>query len=433
MSAHPSPVDREQHVGHSPTAGTYEQAVEAHVEHFRAYVRRVLDRAAEGRGGRIGVEDTLQDALLKIYERWPQVSVLDEQDRNWHMYRCVRDAAVRALRREYGARERSSPRPQFIPYDFAALDVLEDVAPVRDREMAAAVLGGLARDVGAADASGEVLGRAMLLAGLSALTEHETVVLIAVDHLGWDQERLAEHLEVPLPTLRETLFVARKLLTMMVRHASEIEVGDEEQARLAAYRAGELKGAERRAMARHLGRCRACQTLDARRQAFGHGAAQVLSPLPCIAAAGHVLAPRAVIKSAPVKAATGLFGTPGATKVVVAVVSLLVAGGAGAAILAAVAERRQQQPDDALVVNAGGYPPPSGMRRIEMPAVAPRTPRQQHHRRHRVTQQHKDIKKTPPVKIAPPTTTTTTTTTPQVQQSRPHSTSTGSSCEFFCG
>lgn len=412
----------------APGAGIdYDKFVDLHAEQFSRYLQRLLDRSAEGRGGRVGVEDTLQEALVTIYRRWPELEHLEDDERDRRLYRCLRSAAVDALRREYGARTRSSPRPQLIAYDFSCLDGHDDDRPVRDREMTAAVLGGLARDVAAGDSSGVVLGRAVLMAGLSALNEHEAVVLIAVDHLGWDQQRLAEHLGVGYSTLRETLYTARKLLSMTIRHAADVEIGEQEQAQLAAFRAGELKGSERSAVARHLARCPACQALDAQRRAFGHGSAQLLAPLPFVSAAGALIK-RSVVKSASTPAASGLFAQPGAAKVTAAVMGLLLSGGMAAAILAARSEHQEHHLAPPLVTTAAGFPPPTGMRRIEPPA--PRTAphrRERHPRSATIQRQHTT---TAPQQI---TTTPPQTTTPPPAPRTPPRSSSGADCEFFCG
>jgi DNA-directed RNA polymerase specialized sigma24 family protein len=411
----------------------YDEFVDLHAEQFTRYLRRLLDRSAEGRGGRVGVEDTLQEALVSIYRRWPELERLEDAERDRRLYRCLRSAAVDALRREYGARERSAPRPQLIAYDFASLDTHDDDRPVRERELTAAVLGGMARDVAEGDASGVVLGRAVLMAGLRALSEHEAVVVIAIDHLDWDQQRLAEHLGVGYSTLRETLYVARKLLSMTIRHAAGVEVSEEEQAQLSALRAGELKGAERRLVARHLGHCPDCQALDAQRRAFGHGAAQLLAPLPFVTGAG-ALAKRSVVKTAPAPAASGLFAQPGAAKVTAAVMGLLVSGGLASAILAARAEHQGHHHARPSVTATVGFPPPGGMRRIEPPAAARAA---HHHKRtkHTNTKHRHTVSTQHPTPTAPPQQTTTpqqTPTTPPTRSTPPRSSS-GADCEFFCG
>jgi DNA-directed RNA polymerase specialized sigma24 family protein len=405
----------------------YDEFVEQHAEPFSRYLRRVLDRKAEGRGGRVGVEDTLQEALVTIYRRWPELEQLEDGERDRRLYRCLRSAAVDALRREYGARERSSPRPQLIAYDFASCDAHDDDRPVRDRAMTAAVLGGLARDVAAGD--GTVLRRAVLMAGLRALSEHEAVVVIAVDHLGWDQHRLAEHLGVGYSTLRETLYIARKLLSMTISHAADVEITEEEQAQLSAFRAGELKGSERRVVARHLASCPACQALDAHRRAFGHGAAQLLAPLPFLTAAS-ALVRRSVVKTAPTPAASGMFAPPGAAKVTAAVMGLLFSGGLAAAILAARSEHRGHHHAPAVVMTTDGFPPPSGMRRIEPPK-----PRTAPHRRRRAESHRRSAAKHRQQNTSAPQETTTAPqqiTTPPARNTPPRGTS-GADCEFFCG
>lgn len=410
----------------------YAQFVDLHAEEFTRYVRRVLDRSAEGRGGRVGVEDTLQEAFLRIHHRWSELSVLEDGERDRLMYRCLRDAAARALRQEYGSRARKSPRPQVIAYDFAALEVGDGDRPFHERELTAAVLGGMVRDVAGDDAASPVLGRALLLAGLRALTKEEAVVVIAVDHLGWNQERLAEHLGVGFSTMRETLRVGRKLLAMTIRHGAGVEVDDQDQSQLAAFRAGELKGAERRLVARHLARCRACQVLDVQRQAFGQGAAQVLVPLPFVAV-GDVLLKGSVIKAAPATApgGAGLFALPGAAKVTTVVMSLLVAGGATAAVLAAVSQQGGPAPLPPAVATApSGFPLQGGMRRVESPVVT-KKPVVRHRPKHRKTPQRETSSHTEPNRQAA---TTSQATTPTVRQGHTPSTSSSSSgCEFFCG
>jgi hypothetical protein len=51
---------------------SFEEFVGLHAERFTAYLRGMLGLQAEGRGGRVPVDDTLQDALLAIHsERIP--------------------------------------------------------------------------------------------------------------------------------------------------------------------------------------------------------------------------------------------------------------------------------------------------------------------------------------------------------------------------
>lgn len=409
----------------------YDEFVDRHAEQFSRYLRRLLDRSAEGRGGRVGVEDTLQEALVSIYRRWPELELLEDDERDRRLYRCLRSAAVDAIRREYGARNRATPRAQLIAYNFAELDSHDDDRPVREREMTAAVLGGMARDIATGDGSGVVLGRAVLMAGLRALSEREAVVVIAVDHLGWDQQRLADHLGVGYSTLRETLYVARKLLSMTIRHAAEVEVSEEEQAQLSAFRAGELKGSERRVVARHLARCPACQALDAQRRAFGHGAAQLLAPLPFVTGAS-ALVKRSVVKTAPAPVASGLFAQPGAAKVTAAVMGLLMTGGLASAILAARSEHQGHHHAPAVVMPTAGFPPPSGMRRINppVPHAAPRHRKRAVRRRSNASVQRPHTTTTTAAPQA--TTTTQATTPPPTRDTSPRGTS-GADCEFFCG
>jgi DNA-directed RNA polymerase specialized sigma24 family protein len=52
-----------------PVDASYEDFVGLHADRFDAYLRGVLGRQAEGRGGRVAVDDTLQEALLQIYAK----------------------------------------------------------------------------------------------------------------------------------------------------------------------------------------------------------------------------------------------------------------------------------------------------------------------------------------------------------------------------
>lgn len=56
-----------------PVEGSYEDFVRLHADRFGGYLRGMLGRQAEGRGGRVPVDDTLQEALLQIYEEWPEL------------------------------------------------------------------------------------------------------------------------------------------------------------------------------------------------------------------------------------------------------------------------------------------------------------------------------------------------------------------------
>src|ERR1700712_5385645 len=92
-----------------PVDVSYEQFVVEHADRFAEYLRGVLGRQAEGRGGRIGVEDALQEALLRIYDQWPELQEIRDDERDRRLYRYLRDAASQALRREHG---RHGQRPQ---------------------------------------------------------------------------------------------------------------------------------------------------------------------------------------------------------------------------------------------------------------------------------------------------------------------------------
>lgn len=370
----------------------YEQFVDAHVEEFRAYLKRVLDRQAEGRGGRIGVEDTLQDGLLRIYQRWPTLEQLPDDERNRRLYRHLRDAAGKALRDVYGERRGPASRPRLISFDFDSLDADGDDRPSPERELAAAVLGSMVRDIAEAAPTSDaraMVNRGVLIAGLQALTGREAVVLIAVDHLGWDQQQLAQRLGCEYVALRQTLFYARHIFYTLVRHATGLEVDDEERAQLAAYRAGELTGAQKRSVARHLKHCHACQALDNERRVFGHNAAPILAPLPFLSGAG-ALAKRSTAKTAAIgSAGPGLFAQPGAAKAAAVVMGILAFGGGGAAFLAAVSEQPVHRASRSVAEpRPAPLPYPTGMQRVTRPTPtrtasgAPAHPRASRANRH---------------------------------------------------
>ncbi|MES1193375.1 MAG: zf-HC2 domain-containing protein [Solirubrobacterales bacterium] len=441
MSAHPTSPGADQPVGDHQDALSYEKVVGAYAEQFRLYLQRVLDRQAEGRGGRIGVEDTLQDGLLRIYERWADFQRLDADERDRRLYRCLRDAAVDALREEYGRRTQTSSRPRLISYDFGSLEHAGDPEQtVPERELTAAVLGSMVRGV-AESASGPearaMLSRGMLVACLRALTEREAVVLIAVDHLGWDQHQLADRLQTDFEALRKMLFLARKVFYTLVRHATGVEVDEEERARLVAYRAGELTGAEQRAVARHVKHCAACQALDTERRILGQNAVHVLGPLPFVLASGVLSRAKAVRRMPLVHG--GLFAQAGSAKAAAVVMSVLGLGGGTAAVLAAIAEHPNHPAITHRTLTPAHYvTPPAGMRRIEVPA-SPATISSSKHK-HRQHQKKKSRRRstssqaTPSVTATSPPEPSTTTTPAAPQRSTPVSPSaSGQGCEFFCG
>jgi DNA-directed RNA polymerase specialized sigma24 family protein len=439
VSAHPSSVKPNQPVGDRQDTGSYEQVVGAYAEQFRLYLQRVLDRQAEGRGGRIGVEDTLQDGLLRIYERWPDFQRLDADERDRRLYRCLRDAAVDALRQEYGRRTQATGRPRLIAYDFGSLEHAGDAdQTVPERELTAAVLGSMVRGVAESESGPEaraMLSRAMLVACLRALTEREAVVLIAVDHLGWEQHQLAERLQTDFEALRKMLFLARKVFYTLVRHATGVEVDEEERARLVAYRAGELTGGEQRAVARHVKHCAACQALDTERRILGQNAVHVLGPLPFMFASGVLSRSKAVRRMPLVHG--GLFAQAGSAKAAAVVMGVLGLGGGTAAVLAAIAEH--PGPLSHRAPAATRYvTPPAGMRRPEIPASPSTTSttkhKQKQHQKKKSRRRSTPSQATPPATTTSPPTPSTTTTPAAPQRSTQASPSTsGQSCEFFCG
>jgi DNA-directed RNA polymerase specialized sigma24 family protein len=430
--------------------GSYEELVAAHAEQFRLYLQRMLDRQAEGRGGRIPVDDTLQEALLRIYERWPEFQGLDGGERDRRLYRCLRDAAVKALRAEYGERTRHSPRARFIAYDFGSVEESGDDLPAVERELTAAVLGSMVRDIAEAERGRDVramLSRGVLVAGLRALSEEEAVVLIAVDHLGWDQHQLAEQLGTTYEGLRHRLFLARKIFYALVRHATGLEVDEEERARLVAHRAGELTGAERRTVGRHLKHCARCQALDAEQRIFGAKAVTVLSPLSFLSVA-KVLAKRSAVKGSAGAggAGAGLFGQAGAAKAAAVVMGILGIGGGASAVLAALADHAPHGPGVAAPApfHSAGFPVPAGMRRITVtvPSRASSSPTHKtahHHTTHKQPARHDRAPAHAPRASTKPSANTvashptTTAAAAQAPATTKPSRAGGQSCEFFCG
>jgi DNA-directed RNA polymerase specialized sigma24 family protein len=355
-----------------PVNGSYEDFVRLHADRFGGYLRGVLGRQAEGRGGRVPVDDTLQEALLQIYEEWPELRDAHDDERDRRLYRCLRDAAGQALRAEHGRTDQVSAPVRVVPFDFDRLGVGEyDELPVRERELAASVLGAMVRDY--ADGEREtraVIDRGILVAGLHALSEREAVVLLSVDYLRWDQHALAARLGLGFEAMRKTLFEARKVFYSLVRHAAGIDVDDEERARLAAYFAGELTGAEQRAARRHLQRCKTCQALRREQVVFGRDAVGVLVPLPFLFGA-KVLAERSVVKGASGTggAAVGFLAQPGAAKATAIVATFLSAGVGYSAWLARDVDT--SHPGPAAAPAARYVQPPAGMRRTTVPTSAP--------------------------------------------------------------
>jgi DNA-directed RNA polymerase specialized sigma24 family protein len=345
---------------------SFEEFVALHAERCGVYLRGLLGRQAEGRGGRVGVEDALQEALLAVYAEWPDLQDVRDEERDRRLYRCLRDAAGEALRAELGRRSKIGDRPRVIAFDFGAVDSVDEARPGPDRELAAVVLGRMARELAAEQPDHEaraMLDRGILVGALRALTEREAVVLLAVDHLGWDQEELAERMGMDFGSLRRVLFDARKIFYTLVRHAIGVGVDGGEQETLAAYLAGELRGEEKRHARRHLKHCAACQELEREGRVFGRDAVGVLSPLP------FVLGARALVaRSGPKPAAigsglgAGLLGQAGAAKALAVVFGgVLGVGVIGVSVLA------QLQDHDG---GRGGLAAPATM---EVSYVAPPT------------------------------------------------------------
>ena len=288
----------------------YDAFFRAHADEFAGFLTGVLGAEADVRGGRAGVADALQEAMLRILREWGELEAAEGDERARRLYRCLRDAAGEALRREHGRRDARRRRPRVLAYDFGALEADGESLEPRERELTVAVLGAMVRDL-SDDISGverrALLDRGVLLAGLRALSEQEAVALIAVDRLGWEQRELADRLGIDFGRLRETLFNARKLFYGVVRHAIGVEIDEEERARLHAYLAGELAGRDRRLARRHLSHCHSCQALVREQQRFTTAAHQLLAPLPFVLG-GRVLVKPATVKGAAVAAAPSATG-----------------------------------------------------------------------------------------------------------------------------
>ncbi len=108
-----------------------------------------------------------QDALLAIYSEWPELRDVRDDERDRRMYRCLRDAAGRALRAELGRRGSKTSRPQLVSLD-RLMQLLDDDAPARDRELTASLLGTMVRDMSEGEAARDArmtLSRGILVAG----------------------------------------------------------------------------------------------------------------------------------------------------------------------------------------------------------------------------------------------------------------------------
>jgi DNA-directed RNA polymerase specialized sigma24 family protein len=349
---------------------SFEGFVQQHADRFGGYLRGVLGAQAEGRGGRVPLEDTLQDAFLRMYEAWPELQDVHDDERDRRLYRYLRDAAGRALRAEHGRLDRKTERVRLVPFDFDSIGVGEyDELPRREREVAASVLGAMVRDCAGGDkAIRAVLDRGILLAGLRALTEQEAVLLLSVDYLRWDQQALANQLGIKLDALEKRLYVARKIFYSVVRHASEIEVDDEERGRLADYLSGQLEGREKRIARRHLQHCPTCQALARETDTFNRAAFGLLAPLPFLSAASAKLLSREAVVKAPAVGGAGVAAAApaGATKALAVVGSVLAVGAGFVAFLGRDADVHPGEVGPATTGPTSPItytPPPSGMKR----------------------------------------------------------------------
>jgi hypothetical protein len=62
---------------------SYEDFVRLHAEEFGRYLTTLLGREAEGHGGRVAVDDTLQEALLRIHAEWPELEMTAGHPDDW--------------------------------------------------------------------------------------------------------------------------------------------------------------------------------------------------------------------------------------------------------------------------------------------------------------------------------------------------------------
>ena len=435
-----------------PGERSFEEFVALHAERCAAYLRGLLGRQAEGLGGRVGVDDTLQEALLAVYAEWSELQSVRDDERDRRLYRCLRDAAGEALRAELGRRTRTTDRPRVIAFDFGAVQAVDEARPGPDRELTAAVLGRMARELAADQPDREaraMLDRGILVGALRALTEREAVVLLAVDSLGWDHEELADRIGMNVNSMRRVLFDARKIFYTLARHAIGVGVDDKEQETLAAYLAGELRGEEKRHARTHLKHCATCQALERERRVFGRDAVGVLSPLPFVFGA-KVLATRSATKSAAIGSGVGagLFAQAGAAKALIVVFGgVLGLGVLGVSVLA------QLQDDGAhhrggvaapVVSTAVTYgAPPSQMKRRETTTSSATPSKFTHKTKAHKRTTTKSKRRSSSSSSSPPASNaqTTTGTQPAGQQSsgtgqtsttntsKPKST--GGGCEFF--
>jgi DNA-directed RNA polymerase specialized sigma24 family protein len=436
-----------------PEQRSFEEFVALHAERCAAYLRGLLGRQAEGRGGRVGVEDTLQEALLAVYAEWPDLLNVRDEERDRRLYRCLRDAAGEALRAEFGRRSRITDRPRVIAFDFDAVQAVDEGRPGPDRELTAVVLGRMARALADAQPDREaraMLDRGILVGALRALTEREAVVLLAVDHLGWDQEALAEQIGMDFGSLRRVLFDARKVFYTLVRHAIGIAVDDEEQERLTAYLAGELRGAEKRHARTHLKHCATCQALERERRVFGRDGVGVLSPLPFVFGAKALVA-RSGTKSAAIGSGVGagLLAQAGAAKALVAVFGgVLGFGVIGVSVLAQLQDHDEHHAGVTVpAVTAVSYTaPPRGMKRLKTSSSSAPVKSKHRSSSHKHTAKSKHRRSSSSASSPPASSTQTTTGTQQPsrqqqsssggQASTPNTTSSkpksnGGGCEFF--
>ncbi len=317
------------------------------VRDFERYLVGKLGGDAEGRGGRVGVEDALQAGVIRMLKEWPALHEADKHERAERAYRCLKSAAIDALRTVHGRHGRGGKRNwATVSHDFTA-DARgddEDV-PFRDRRMQASVDGAMVHESceGAREERAMVT-RAVLLAGLGALTPREVIVLVAVEGQDRDQKELAAELGVDPGTVYESLHVARKLFYAIVQHAIGIEIEDEELARLYALQDGRLGGREKRLARRHLTHCAPCQALCRERRVFAANGQRVILALPFLfgtqALATKASAKAGASASAAAQAGKGLFAPAGAKKALASALSLLVMGFGTGAYLAVVKQPR---------------------------------------------------------------------------------------------
>lgn len=237
-----------------------------------------------------------------------------------------------------------------------------------------------------------------------------------------------------------------------MRHAVGVEVDDDERADLLAYLRGELSGAKKTEVGRHVKSCEECQQLQREMRLFNRDAVAVIAPVPALFGA-HVLAKRSSLKAATMGsgAGTGVFAQSAAAKTAAGITAALVTTGFfGVGVLA------QFQPGDrdpastpAVVSGQHGWPdqphfsladlaasePPRASREPAPPSKSTGTSAatKSKPKRNRPRAAGNTTARTTTAPQPSRTTTTKTSAQPTGNDSNKPKPKKGSDCEFFCG